>query len=181
MLHCIQSTTQTSFSKSFGTFYNPEELKLDYYNNYDSIVLSHEVFSRAAGANPTSKVVYSGVRNRTNYISSFSSVYTLKVIQKEFAAQIDTQYTADLSVDVMFNPYYSGYYSVEYTIGMHALRYNSFYTYSNEHKTGNNGTSKKIVYMKNDSLYIDYYEASEGSIPPYLIDTVYYSFQGIKK
>jgi hypothetical protein len=177
----VHSITQTSFSQSFGTFYNPEELKLDYYNNHDSIVLSHEILSRVAGANPASKVIYSGVKNASNDISG-SNLYTLKVIHKEFAAQVDTQYTADVMVDVILSLPYSGYYSIKYAIGTNELRYNSFYTYSNEYKTGDKGTSRKVVYMENDSLYIDYYvTTTASSYPSYTIDTAYYSYQGIKK
>lgn len=177
----INTVNQTSFSESSGSIYNPEELKLDYYNNYDSIVLSYEVFSTTAGANPSSKVIYSGVRNSTNGQRT-AGVFTLKVIHKEFAAQIDTQYTADLMVNVIkIEPSYSDYHSVKFEIGATELGCNSFYTYSNEHKTGNSGAYEKVVYMGNDSLYIDYYVTDEGIYPPYTIDTIYYSYQGVKK
>jgi hypothetical protein len=113
-------------------------------------------------------------------------MYTLAVVHKEFVAQIDTQYTADIAVSTNLlnsvnNP--DSYQNIEeWTLGSSVLQFNTFYSYSHEHKSGNTGSSKKIVYLKNDSLYIDYYVIENGVYAPVVpLDTIYYSFRGVKK
>jgi hypothetical protein len=180
----IDSINQTSFYKLESNAYDPKEWKLNYYNNYDSIVLSYEVLC-SAGSAPCYKVVYRGRKDSKDDREMNPTMYTLAVVYKDFDAQIDTQYTADLLVSTtLLNPYYasSSYEDrLEFLIGTNRLKFDSFCSYSKEHKTGNHGTSKKVIYQKNDSLYIDYYETDQGTIPPYTIDTIYYSFQGVKQ
>lgn len=163
----IDSLSQTSFSKTWRNQYSndPQEITLEYYSNYDSI----KFFTSSCGpVNGCRLQTYRGVRSANLKKGSSSDLYTLKVVHREHVAAIDTQYTADLVVNVDDGAF---------EIGTNLLYYNSFYTYSMEYRISGTGyeSSEKLVYMDNDSLYIDYYVAKSTN------DTIYYSYQGVKK
>lgn len=163
----IDSLNQTSFSRIWMNpdFGDPQEVRLDYYNNYDSVKF---FYSSCGSINGCRTNTYKGTKGGNIKKRFTANLYKLKVVHEEYIAAIDTQYTADLVVN---------FDGQTFEIGMNRFSYNPFYSYSNEYKlsTGNYGSSKKLVYMKNDSLYIDYYEIKYNN------DTIYYSYQGVKK
>lgn len=183
----IDSFNQSSFSvdrpNSIGGI---EELRLDYYNNYDSIqITSYSTDNYSIVLSKSCR----GVRKASASSNISDGWYNFVVKRKEVLADIDTQYMASVmvTVDETYDPLNSG--KTQLTIENNTLIFKNFYSYLIERNLQTNWfssastrkISRKRIYWKNDSLYIDYLLMNEDTSFPPVVDTIHYSYKGRKQ
>lgn len=176
----IDSMNQTSFSIAPNPPQSYKQVSLEFYNNLDSIVLLDNTQGNAGGSNGYQN--YYGTKTQLNvsstphaYINSLAGNYSLQVQKLRYQTGLDTQYTANLSVNQSIYKLEIDTSEFEMKVFHKTLNHRKYHIYNDIGIDQNYS-----IYWANDSLY---FESKVIHLPnsSHGVDTIYYKFQGVKQ